>query len=163
LCLNPDLTKLRETWVRERIAVDNICNDVAKNLALFGLASQKQPYSKDIRPDQNSTRLKHSTNPNAKSHNGLLSSYESLVGSLQSNNEIRQKQQLADNRNGSENDDSKSLMENIFSDQTNPQARPVKAKKRVEESFNVLGLFRPGEFLNKISQNDAKNGFIFSA
>jgi hypothetical protein len=136
--------------------VDNVCNDVAKNLALFGIASQAKPCPQLKKANKPEFPNQFASNPTPAGKEDIFSAYSSLMNTLQmdasKDNESKTKRDLLNQQSEG------SLIASIFSPSKTDSSQVSEEKAKdgnkslmVEGSFNVLGMFKPGEFLNALS------------
>lgn len=148
--------------------MDKICSDVASNLAAVIHASNNNTASKETKES-----LKHSKNKGANNFasktdksnfNSIFDSFDSLENALTSDQYTKQKDGTGQNKD----------LDYIFTNMNHTQKDEKSNKnngannKKVGKYFNVLSMFKPGEFLNatkpiKAEKKEHNNGTSFSA
>lgn len=137
--------------------MDKICNDIAKNLTLFGHITQTHTSMQANM--LKSQELKHNatpnyaTNPNKTQTEDVFSTYNSIINYIKKLDEEKKTAKENSNKPSSEKGKDQvfanvSSNYSIFKEQKEKETYQ-KAPMTYDKPFNILGLFKPGEFLNQ--------------
>lgn len=144
--------------------MENICNDVSKNLMLFGLVNQKQSKADAKKVQQEDTRQAARYSPQSKATTPQaqepMSTQALFANYLKAQEDIQKLQKIYDTFNKASNPEKAEdsaitgLMDNSIFKKKDQKTRKKKQPEHQKNTFNILGMFKPGELLESITKEE---------
>lgn len=141
--------------------MENICNDVSRNLMLFGLVNQKATVNgKKLEHQKAKPSRSFNASPTQKdAQSGEQISTQALIANyLKTQKEVQRLEKAyniqAKSSNTSETAEVSKLIDNSIFKKKDKKPEERTQNNRSNNTFNILGMFKPGEFLDSITTNE---------